>query len=401
MQFPNQETTQQKTIPNKSSSRQFDIRSKLNPRRLTIAMWDQAFLLRHQQGESFSDWDRVLDEAIERGFNTLRLDPMVESIDLDQPDQMLTWGALDYWPFLPWNWIRGITCPAGRWIIEFLHKAVERNLWVTFSSWWSHDESTPPGTVIPKNTLAGAELWVRFLRNLKREVGLDRVVYVDFANEMPYFFPYLQDQLNSIAPTRGLGSDYSSEQVNWLREQLDPPLAALQYEFPELRFTHSIHGDPRWFSVGLKHLDCLDVHFYSDADSRWTSRSGFEEFSREGALFRTDQDYSAFSQRCTMAYRSVGPMLLQFQRERMASFSAWSQSIGAPITCSEGWSSWFYIDHADLDWGWLLNWSEQAIENAIACEFWGVTPHNYCQPQFENWKDVRWHRRLNERFLAS
>ncbi len=30
---------------------------------------------------------------------------------------------------------------------------------------------------------------------------------------------------------------------------------------------------------------------------------------------------------------------------------------------------------------------------------WGWTPHNYCQPQFANWKDVRWHRTLTDRFL--
>jgi len=32
---------------------------------------------------------------------------------------------------------------------------------------------------------------------------------------------------------------------------------------------------------------------------------------------------------------------------------------------------------------------------------WGWTPHNYCQPQFANWRDIRWHRRLTERFLRS
>ncbi len=27
--------------------------------------------------------------------------------------------------------------------------------------------------------------------------------------------------------------------------------------------------------------------------------------------------------------------------------------------------------------------------------------HNYAQPHFANWKDVRYHRRLNEKFIAS
>jgi hypothetical protein len=47
---------------------QFDIREQLDPRRLTIVMWDQAFLMRHLPGESYADYDRVLDETIERGY---------------------------------------------------------------------------------------------------------------------------------------------------------------------------------------------------------------------------------------------------------------------------------------------------------------------------------------------
>ncbi len=353
MQFPNQHVTRNQGNSAAYSTGQFDQRARLTPRRLTMAMWDQAFLMRHQTGESFADWDRVLDEAVERGYNTLRLDPMVESIDLDQPDRLLTWGSLEYWPFLPWNWIRGITCPAGRWLIEFLQKAVQRDLWVTFSSWWSHDESTPSGTVIPKNTLEGAELWARLLRGLKREVGLDRIVYVDFANEMPFFFPGFHDQLNAIG-TKETGSAYSEEQISWLRQQLDSPLAALQTEFPELRFTHSIHGDPRWFSVGLGQLDCLDVHFYADADPRWSARTAFASFSREGAMSKTDCGYREFSLRCSTTYQSVGPMLLEFQRQRMRQFSAWAHSQGTPLTCSEGWSSWFYIDHPGSGLGMVV-----------------------------------------------
>ena len=122
MDFPNQQTADPAGSLLLPLHSRYDPRNHLNPRRLTIAMWDQAYLLRHQPGESFADWDRVLDEAVERGYNTLRIDPLVESLDLDHPERELTWGPLD-WPFLPWNWTRGITCPAGRWLIEFLQRS--------------------------------------------------------------------------------------------------------------------------------------------------------------------------------------------------------------------------------------------------------------------------------------
>ena len=68
---------------------------------------------------------------------------------------------------------------------------------------------------------------------------------------------------------------------------------------------------------------------------------------------------------------------------------------------SESWAAWYYYDSPDLDWGWLLEWASWSVEDAIEYKMWGWTPHNYCQPQFTNWQDVKWHRRLTEKFLAS
>jgi hypothetical protein len=46
--------------------------SLLQPRRLTLLMWDQAFLMRHAPSEAFADYDRVFDETSERGYNAFR-----------------------------------------------------------------------------------------------------------------------------------------------------------------------------------------------------------------------------------------------------------------------------------------------------------------------------------------
>lgn len=84
----------------------------------------------------------------------------------------------------------------------------------------------------------------------------------------------------------------------------------------------------------------------------------------------------------------------------MPAFADWSARIGAPLTVTEGWSSWEYFDDPALDWQWLLEWSEQALEDAVDLGFWGWTPHNYTQPQFANWQDTGWHRNLTSRFLT-
>jgi Sugar-binding cellulase-like len=92
-------------------------------------------------------------------------------------------------------------------------------------------------------------------------------------------------------------------------------------------------------------------------------------------------------------------MLFQRQQQKLANFASWAGRYGMPLTTSESWSTWYYIDHPDLDWEWLLEWAEMTVDGAIAHGMWGWTPHNYVQPQFENWKDAGWHRRLTSRFL--
>ncbi len=379
------------------------MRGWLSPRRLTIVMWDQAFLMRHVPGESYADYDRVLDETIERGYNTLRLDPLPQLMDLSQPSTVFRWGD-PHTPYMPWGWKDAGEGPLGQWLIEFMEKVRERRLNYTLSAWWFNDQSAnnpfPKESVAPHTHLEAAEMWARLLRDWQRRFGFDGLVYVDIANEVPYFLPGFMQRY--AADTGGGwdegGAPFSARQVSFLAGELNPALAALQREFPQLRFTGSIHGDIRWLDVPLQ-FDCLDVHFYSDVDPRWRDRTRFAEFMP--TLFTDDAWHQEFSERCKAARDSVAPMLRAAQRAKLAAFAGWAAQKGMPLTTSESWASWYYYDSPTLDWGWLLEWAEWSVEDAIEYKMWGWTPHNYCQPQFANWKNARWHRRLSDRFLRS
>ncbi len=380
----------------------FDPREQLTPRRLTFAMWDQAFLLRHGPGGSFADWDRVLDETIERGYNTVRLDPMPQWLDLTQPDQVLHWPDPQA-PFLPWDWNTAVSAPAGRWLVEFMEKLLARPaLHYTLSAWWfgltpGHALQGPPVRRAPASHTEGAEMWAVMLREWKRRFGFDRLVYVDLANEVPYFFPGFLDRLKQDHGLDwGAVGAFTPAQAQAIAAELNPALALLRREFPELRFTLSIHGDLRWIDVPLE-LDCLDVHFYADADPRWTERTGFGPLMPH--LYKRNDWHAEFSDRCRRTADAIAPMLRQRQRAKLAQFAQWGRERGAPLTTTEAWSTWYYFDSPNLDWGWLLEWAEWSVDDALDADMWGWTPHNYLQPHFANWQDVAWHRRLTERFL--
>ena len=383
----------------------FDMRQGLSPRRLTLAMWDVAYALRHQPGGSFANYDRVLDEAVERGYNTLRIDPMPQWIDLSRPERILDWPDPKQ-PYMPWNWNTAVSGPVGEWVIDFMEKLLRRpSLHYTLSGWWfmpglPTSPGCPPALRTPVTMADGAEMWAVQLREWKKRFGFDRLVYVDIANETPYFFPRFQERLKEASGQDfGELAAFSPRQSAFLAQEINNAIKPLRQEFPELRFTTSIHGDLRWLDVPLE-LDCLDVHFYADADPRWTERTRFDQLTGDHFL-ETDRWFKEFSDRSRKTAAAMAPMLRARQRFKMQEFAAWAQRRGTPLTTSEAWSSWFYIDHKDLDWGWLLDWSAWSCDDAIACGFWGWTPHNYAQPQFANWKDVAWHRRLNERFLKS
>jgi hypothetical protein len=194
-------------------------------------------------------------------------------------------------------------------------------------------------------------------------------------------------------------SSLSAAQISFLADEINKAMGLLRWDFPELRFTTSIHGDLRWLDVPLE-LDCLDVHFYADADPRWTERTRFNEFIGD-KLFQTDRWFAEFSERSKKTAAAVAPMLRSRQRFKMAEFADWALRRGTPLTTSESWSTWYYIDDPKLDWGWLLDWAKWSVDDAIDYKFWGWTPHNYVQPQFANWTDAKWHRTLNDRFLNS
>lgn len=388
MDFPAQESSRALNARGARGSG-FDVRDWLSPRRVTAVMWDFAFLVRHMRGDSFEDYDRVLDEALERGYNTLRLDPLPQVVDLGDPGKIISRPPLPNQPYHPWDRPSAFEGPAGAWLIEFMEKALKRKLNYCLSAWnRPFDHSNDYG-----NLRDAMGSWKAFLRKWRERFGFEGCVYVDLSNEYPYFFEgYLE---RTIEECHGR---WTPEWNSTIRQEVNGCLREIREEFPELRFMVSLHGDVRWIDLDLE-LDAMDIHFYADADQRFVGRTLFDRNWNE--FLYDDAKYRDFSDRCVKSHRAMAPMYRASQRNKLSAFAEWSQACGIPLVTTESWASWLYRDHRDLDWSWLLEWAEWSVEDAIEFGMWGWTPHNYCQPQFANWKDARWHRRLTDKFLRS
>lgn len=392
MEFPNQEPS---TVRGSGFQplRPFDMRDWLEPRRMTAVMWDHTFLTRHVPGDSFADYDRVLDEVVERGYNTLRLDPLPQTIDLSRPETVYGQAPMGL-PYLPWTRPEGFSGPAGEWLIEFVEKARDRGLYYCLSSWWGSGITPLNGGAHPRDFAEGARCWIRFLEQWQHRFGFEGCAYVDLNNEFPCFFPGLGDELQEAEK-----EDPQNGKRRWFESTINDALALMRKAFPELKFTVSLHGNVEYADWELE-LDCMDIHFYADADPRWVQRTRFYDFC-SGGMFKQDDWHAEFSDRCARAHRAGAALYRARQRAKVAAFAGMGQQRGIPLLTTESWASWYYIDSPHLDWGWLLEWAAWSVEDAIDFGMWGWTPHNYAQPQFENWKSVEWHRRLTDRFLNS
>ena len=380
----------------------FDMRDFLCPRRLTIAMWDTAYMVRRNGTDPFRDWDQCLADARERGFNTIRIDAFPGIINPKDLDEVHTWPD-QHTPYQPWMWNHAYTGTPGRNLIEFINLAARHGLHVTLSSWWSDSR------YIPESAEQAAHMWCELLAVLKRECGFDAILFTDLCNEIPGFLPGYEKQLLELksyaasqeeraylAPTAASG--WNAAQLSFLKESLDSSLKIAQEAFPEMRFTYSMNINEDFQKVGFQNLDVLDIHFFL-SDSRFSNRTKFNEYIRDAYV--SDANYADFSDRARRTVQSVGPMLRQKQRRQLAWGKQFSDALGAPLVTTEAWASWFYLDHPALHWDWLLEWCELLVQDAAEFGLWGITTNNYAEPYFQLWKDVRWHQRINEAFLKS
>lgn len=252
------------------------LRDQLTPPRLAFVSWDHTFLLRRGQGTSFDQPAQALDEVVDRGYNAIRLDPLPQWVDIDRPDEVLSWPD-PHSPYILWCLNSAISGPVGRWLLDYVEALHSRPLNYTLSAWWFGHDGIGPAARLPANHLDAAEIWADALHRWASRFDLDRILYVDLANEVPYFIPALTSRLaQRMGADWHASSRWSAEQIDVLVEEMNPAISALQREFPQLRFTYSIHGDPRWLDVPLN-VDCLDVHFFADIDSRWADRVQFSE----------------------------------------------------------------------------------------------------------------------------
>jgi hypothetical protein len=346
-----------------------------------ITMWDFSWLERRWPGAGYEDWDKALDELVERGYDAVRIDAFPHLV---ATDPLREWELRPHWNQQDWgspalNRVR--VQPA---LNEFIAKCAARNIKVALSTWFREDHENLRLRIIDGR--AHGALWRRTLDTIAAAGLLEQIWFVDLCNEWA---------LDLWAPFYTGSNDWSAPgSLAWM----DDAIATVHEAYPQM---------PCTFSYCFKHaaLAAARPARWSLAEPHvWlTQGSGF--YKRIGYTFQrfTTDGFESLARHGEALYRTDPSHWQTFLRRHVAAVAQTSRDAGLPLVTTECWGMVDYKDWPLLDWGWVKELCEIGLDAAITEGRWiGLATSNFCGPQFRGmWRDIEWHQRLTHRIKSA
>jgi len=367
-------------------------------------MWEFSWLVRRSGHESeYADWDRVLDELAQRGYDCIRLDVfphLVAAGATGNTDARFT--ILPRSKRFSWGNHSPVTVDPRRGLIEFLGKVADRGMVIGASGWFNDDATHRVSEV---HTPADyVRIWSETLSFLEQEGFHDLIEWVDLCNEFPcgLWAPEAYERVFGVRwpKMRPLWREWTDRQLADTQAYWDV-LPQLKERWPNLRFTWSTMfiGQDSIRRLDPSPLDVAEPHVWISDDVRFCFRSG-----QLLALLETPGGIAM--------HQRLGPRVWGLWRDswvkklsaRMDDWADWAHVNDLPLYTSEGWGPINYGDAPDSDgweWEWVKDTSEVGVDLAIDKGWTGICTNNFCQPHFPGmWRDIAWHQAQTTKIKA-
>lgn len=368
----------------------------------SIAMWEYSWLTqRAGRQDEYRNWDKVLDEAVERGYDCLRIDIQPHCLARDRDGRVH-----EHITFLPidrnfmWGHHEEVTVNPTKDVICFLQKMKDRNLLAGLSSWYLDDTKHLKKQL--DSPMEYARIWIETL-NLIKERGLDDIiVWVDICNEFPAYgwspTPFRQITGSNLFSPKIYNKKWPAEGLKRLNEYYRLTIELIKNIHPEFKYTFSsqFEVDPNVYKADLKPLDLLDPHIWVTDDPKWNRKSHYMAAITkpypEGLLKHVKA--------AEKLYKKDKKATMDILNKRITLWGKKAQELGIPIITTEGWVTVFYEDlsHNGFlgEWEWVKELTEKAIIAAINNGWTGICTSNFAEPHFEGlWFDIEWHKKMN------
>jgi hypothetical protein len=344
-----------------------------------IAMWEFSWIERRWPGAGYEDWDRALDELVERGYNAVRIDPFPHLLAADPHKQWLLWPE---WSVQDWgspDVNRIVLLPA---LFEFLGKCRERGVMAGLSTWYRRDDADTRMKITEPEVMAAN--WIRTLELIEQAGFLESILYVDLCNEWPG-----EDWAPFMKPlTYGQWDQPAS--LAWMQKAI----ALVREQYPQM---------PLFFSVATGRMQSFDEHDLSYFDLMdphiWMAQTRDGEFYQEVGYTYARFDgkgYTNMSLKAEDVYRARAQYWQEGLSDAIQQFAEVSRKIRMPLITTECWGVVDYKDWPLLRWKWVKDLCVLGVEQAAASGRWlGMASSNFCGPQFVGmWREKPWHQRV-------
>ena len=378
---------------------------------LAINMWDFAWMMRHYKGGGMEDWDKALDELVERGYNALRVDcfPQFIAADSKGEHQDSFYCPRRNWRPALWDNQFSITIEPKKYLVEFLSKCIERNIYLGLSSWFL-DFAT--GRVKEFRTVDDlVRAWDETLTFIEQQGLLKNVIYVDLLNEYPlwngYSYRVLNKQLDKLKLKGGIenvsggsydflnekGRRFNGDQVTHYSGVMNELITKLSAKWPSLDFFASQTNtlNVPWQDLDVSNFSVLDIHawfVYNVPFSRATNY--FEDIHR----LKNDMNFGKCNQKIKQYWKENKVSMVQWMEEQIILRKNKALELGVPYGNTEGWGTVMWMDHPDLDWDFTRETGLVCAELGAKHGYSFNCTSNFNHPHFGLWDDIAWHKEV-------
>lgn len=413
------------------------------PERLTITLWDFSWYVRTGPGEPFEDLDRAFAEAVDRGYNTIRICAMpflLFGSGLDTSAIRLGPLGGGYGRGLRWYDVEQPTVVDGRAHLLALFRAAARSGCFVILSSWEYQQSssfaTEPGwcdALLALHPEQRAESQAGALADLVDFLaghGLDdRIAFTEIHNEV---------QVGHLAD--GLAATDLDERVVQLRPRLTRALDVFHARHPDRPVTVNYAQVPAGGMRGIPdNVDVLVTHPYVYG----VLGAFIAEFGLRGPAAEFDQ-----ARADTEILRPGAPRLAEWvpaQEWRLKAtivsrpevyvhdwcdaeavdrwlyrrYGAWEQQMvttlrlwldvardwalahGVPLVFGEGWIGYTPKDGRFEEGPVGAEFCRLAVRESVRVDAWGTVVCSNAAPQHAMWADVALQQQCNAAFLHS
>lgn len=357
---------------------------------LAIAMWDFSWLERRWSGAGYEDWDKALDELIERGYDAVRIDAYPHLIDLDPEHE---WELLPVWSQHDWGSPAMTKVSVQPALNEFIGKCAQRNVKVALSTWFRQDTNDARMRVNSPGDLG--RIWTRTLDSIAGAGLMDTILWVDLCNEWPE--PLWTPFLRLDSGNGNNGDSGPSRTLPEIRSWMAWSISVVRHAYPDLDYCFSYAAEYRnWQEQDTSFMDLLEPHIWMTQPelSNFDERIGYDL----GKASFDPEMYEILARNAEITYKADSTYWKSCLKEGIDLLAEWSRHVDQPLITTEGWALVAYKDWPQLNWDWVKELCAFGVKEASKTGRWiALSTSHFCGPQFVGmWRDLEWHRRLTD-----